>query len=130
LLGRLYFRLGAIHAVGEQDHTAAIQWFEKAIPVFDRCVVHLAQTELGRLGETFVSIGVSFWENDDKDRAVQLTQRGVELMERAVQEGTLQQSALEIPYGNLATMARSMGKTDEADRYLLEAKRHREGALR
>ena len=130
LLGRLYFRLGAIHAVGQEDHAAAIHWFEKAIPVFDRSVDHLARTELGRLGETFVSIGVSFWENEQKDRAVRLTQRGVELMERAVQEGALQQSALEIPYGNLATMARSMGKTEEADRYLQEAKKHKEDALR
>jgi tetratricopeptide (TPR) repeat protein len=130
LLGRLYFRLGAIHAVGKQDHTAAIHWFEKAIPVFDRSVDHLAQTELGRLGETFVSIGVSFWENGAKDRGVQLTQRGVELMEKAVQNGALRDAALEIPYGNLATMARSQGKAAEADRYLQEAKKHKQGALR
>jgi tetratricopeptide (TPR) repeat protein len=130
LLGRLYFRLGAIHAVGQQDHHAAIHWFEKAVPVFDRTVDRLAQTEFGRLGETFVSMGVSFWENGDKDRAVRLTQRGVELMEKAVQEGTLQHSALRIPYGNLATMARSLGKTDEADRYFQEANRHRESTLR
>jgi tetratricopeptide (TPR) repeat protein len=130
LLGRLYFRLGAIHAVGQEDHAAAIDWFEKAIPVFDRSVDQLAQSELGRLGETFVSIGVSFWENGDKDRAVELTQRGVELMEKAVGEGTLQESALEIPYGNLATMARSLGKADQADKYLQEAKKHRPSALR
>ncbi len=130
LLGRLYFRIGAIHAVGQEDHAAAVHWFEKAIPVFNRSADHLARTELGRLGETFVSIGVSFWENGDQERAVELTERGVELMEKAVEEGTLQQAALEIPYGNLATMARSMGKTAEADRYLQQAQRHKQGTLR
>jgi len=130
LLGRLYFRLGAIHAVGKQDHAAAIYWFEKAIPVFQESVDHLAQTEFGRLGETYVSMGVSFWESDQQDRAVRLTQRGVELMEQAVRGGAMERSALEIPYTNLATMARHLGKSDEADQYLLEAKRHKQAALR
>ena len=130
LLGRLYFRLGAIHAVGKQDHAAAIYWFEKAIPVFQESVDHLAQTEFGRLGETYVSMGVSFWESDQQDRAVRLTQRGVELMEQAVRGETMERSALEIPYTNLATMARHLGKSDEADQYLLEAKRHKQATLR
>lgn len=130
LLGRLYFRMGAIHAVGKQDHAAAIYWFEKALPVFQESVDHLAPTEFGRLGETYVSMGVSFWESEQQDRAVRLTQRGVELMEQAVRGGTMEQSALEVPYTNLATMARHLGKTDEADQYLLEAKRHKQAILR
>jgi len=130
LLGRLYFRLGAIHAVGEQDHAAAIYWFEKAIPVFQESVDHLAQAELGRLGETYVSMGVSFWESRQQDRAVRLTQRGVELMEQAVKGAAMEPSALEIPYTNLATMARHRGKSDEADQYLLEAKKHKQTTLR
>ena len=130
LLGRLYFRMGAIHAVGKQDHAAAIYWFEKAVPVFQESVDHLAQTEFGRLGETYVSMGVSFWENQQLDRAVRLTQRGVELMEQAVRGGAMQRSALEVPYTNLATMARHLGKSDEADQYLLEAKRLKQATLR
>jgi tetratricopeptide (TPR) repeat protein len=130
LLGRLYFRLGAIHAVSKQDHTAAIYWFEKAIPVFDRSVDHLARSEFGRLGETYVSMGVSFWDTQQQDRAVRLTQRGVELMEQAVKAGAMEPSALEIPYSNLATMARHLGKTEEADRYRLEARKHKQAALR
>ncbi|HUT92211.1 MAG TPA: tetratricopeptide repeat protein [Thermoguttaceae bacterium] len=130
LLGRLHFRLGAIHAVGKQDHAAAIYWFEKAIPVFQESVDHLAQAELGRLGETYVSMGVSFWESQQQDRAVRLTQRGVELMEQAVKGGAMEPSALEIPYTNLATMARHLGKSDEADQYLLEAKKHKQTTLR
>ena len=59
-----------------------------------------------------------------------MTQRGVELMEQAVKARSLEQSALEIPYSNLATMARHMGKDDEADRYLQEAKKHKPSAVR
>lgn len=130
LLGRLYFRLGAIHAVGKNDHAGAILWFEKAVPVFEKTAGELAQTELGRLGETFVSMGVSFWEKDDRERAVQLTQRGVELMEQAVKAGDLEGSALEVPYGNLATMARQLGKTEQADKYFQEAKKYKKSATR
>ena len=130
LLGRLYFRLGAIHAVGQNDHSGAILWFEKAVPVFEQTAGELARTELGRLGETFVSMGVSFWESDRRDRAVRLTQRGVELMEQAVKAGNLEGSALEVPYGNLATMARQLGKNEQADKYLQEAKKHKQSATR
>ncbi len=129
VLGRLYFRLGAIHAVGKQDHEAAIYWFEKAMPIFEASVEHLAQPEFGRLGETYVSMGVSFWETRQQDRAVRLSRRGVELMERAVKTGSMDPTALEIPYGNLATMARHLGKTEEAEQYLLEAKRHKSTRL-
>jgi len=130
LLGRLYFRLGAIHAVGQEDHAAAIDWFDKAIPVFEKCVLHVAQTEFGRLGETFVSMGVSFWESQRRDRAVELTERGVELMEQAVRAGALEENALEIPYDNLATMARTMGNSEDAQRYLREANKRKPAATR
>ena len=115
--------------MGKQDHAAAIYWFEKAIPVFQESVDHLAQAELGRLGETYVSMGVSFWESQQQDRAVRLTRRGVELMEQAVKAGAMEPAALEIPYTNLATMARHQGKSDEADQYLLEAKKHKQTTL-
>jgi len=130
LLGRLYFRLGAIEAVGRQDHQAAVSWFEKAIPIFEDSVPNLPQPEFGRLGETFVSMGVSFWESAQRDRAIRLTERGVGLIEQAVKAGTLDRSALEIPYNNLATMARHMGKDEQADKYLEEAKRYKKSATR
>ncbi|MFH1921169.1 MAG: hypothetical protein ABIP48_14975, partial [Planctomycetota bacterium] len=130
LLGRLYFRLGAIQAVGQQDHSAAIFWFEKAILIFEESVDRLSQAEFGRLGETYVSMGVSFWESGQQQRAVRLTERGAELMEEAVRVEALERSALEIPYGNLATMAREMGNKDEADKYREEAKKHKQAAMR
>lgn len=130
LLGRLYFRLGAIHAVGRQDHAAAISWFEKAIPVFEKTATNVTPTEFGRLGETYVSMGVSYWEEGQRDRAVRLTQRGAELMHQAVSIGALRRSALEIPYSNLAAMSRHLGDEDQADKYLEEAKRYQASAQR
>ena len=123
LLGRLYFRLGAIHAVAEQDHRAAIAWFEKAIPVFDKSAAQIAPQEAARLGETFVSMGVSYWEAGQRDRAVELTERGSGMIENAVKQGLAQNASLEVPLSNLATMYRQLGKTQQAEKLLEQATR-------
>ncbi|HIQ19746.1 MAG TPA: hypothetical protein EYH34_00715 [Planctomycetes bacterium] len=118
LVGRLYFRLGAIYSIGKADHKAAIEWFEKALAVFDQLGEKLPGREKGRLGETFVSMAVSYWDMDQKERALQLTQRGVQLLEEAVRAGLADRQALEVPYSNLATMHRELGHADEAQRFL------------
>ena len=33
ILGRLYFRLGAIHAIRDKNHQQAVVWFDKAVPL-------------------------------------------------------------------------------------------------
>ncbi len=117
LLGRLYFRLGAIHAIRDQDHPTAVVWFEKAIPLLDKPIPPEALADLGRYGETFVSMGVSYWETGNRNMAIELTKKGVKLMEEAVSQGSLDRSALAIPYGNLAAMQRQVGATEEAAKY-------------
>jgi tetratricopeptide (TPR) repeat protein len=114
LLGRLYFRLGAIHAIRDEDHAGAVVWFEKAVPLLDRPIPPEALPDLGRYGETFVSMGVSYWKTGSQKKAIDLTQKGIKLMEQAVAKGTLDRSALSVPYGNLAAMQRHVGATDEA----------------
>jgi tetratricopeptide (TPR) repeat protein len=126
VLGRLYFRLGAINATGRKNHSAAVRWFEKAVPTLEESAGQISSSELGRLGETFVSMGVSYWETGQQDRAVSLTERGVELMEKAVTNGLMAQSSLEIPYGNLASMHRQLGQESEASKYLQQAARTRD----
>ncbi len=124
-LGRLYFRLGAIHAVSqEKNHRSAVTWFDKGAPLLEKSIASIDATEKGRLGETLVSMGVSYWEVGQRDKSVDLTSRGITLMEQAVREGTLEKASLEIPYGNLATMYRHLGKTDEANRYLEKASKN------
>lgn len=126
-LGRLYFRLGAIHAIGEsKDHQAAIPWFDKAVPVLEKSVARVEAMEKGRLGETLVSMGVSYWETGNRDKGMDLTSRGVALMEEATREGTLDKAALEVPYSNLATMYRQLGKPDEARKYVEKASKNTE----
>ncbi|MEE8451389.1 MAG: hypothetical protein V3R99_05715 [Thermoguttaceae bacterium] len=117
LLGRLYFRLGAIHAIRDENHKAAITWFDKAAPLLQRPIPADIYADVGRNGETFVSMGVSYWESGQRDKAVSLTEHGITLMEKAVGAGTLDASALAIPYGNLASMHRQLGNADAADRF-------------
>ena len=117
LLGRVYFRLGAIHSVGQQDHRAAIAWFDKAAPLLSRPVPEEALGDLGRHGETFVSMAVSYWETGQQDKALELTRRGVALMEQAVKNGSADHSILAVPYGNLATMHKARGQEGQAQQW-------------
>jgi tetratricopeptide (TPR) repeat protein len=117
LLGRLYFRLGAIHAIGNKNHRAAIVWFDKAKPVFEKLMPKINPEELGRLGGTFVSMGVSYWETGQREEAVRLTERGLKQIERAVKIGTAEQSEFLIPYTNLSKMYEELGNAENAERY-------------
>lgn len=109
LLGRLYFRLGSLYAIGSGDHRQAVLWFDKAAPVLQQCATGLAEGERGRLGETLVSMAVSYWEAGQRQRAQQLTEQGMQYMQQAVQAGMMEASALEVPKTNLATMRRHSG---------------------
>jgi len=130
LLGRLYFRLGAIHAIRDHNHRAAITWFEKAVPLLLKPIAVEVATDLGRHGETFVSMGVSYWETDQREKAVELTEQGIEWMEKAVKQGTLDESSLAVPYDNLASMHRQLGHDGPADRFEEMADKVHAGTLR
>jgi tetratricopeptide (TPR) repeat protein len=117
LLGRLYFRLGAIHAMNKHDHQAAVVWFEKALPLLERATPEDLAADVGRQGETFVGMGVSYWETGQHDKAVALTMKGVTWMEQAVKQGTLDRFALAVPYSNLASMQRKLGDGEKARRF-------------
>ncbi len=117
LLGRLYFRLGAIHAIGNRNHRAAIEWYDLAKPVFETILPKINPEALGRLGETLVSMGVSYWMTQQRDEAIRLTERGLKQIERGVRNKMIEESALAIPYSNLESMYRDLGQDDKADRY-------------
>jgi len=117
MLGRACFRLGAIRDLADEDHAAAVAWFDKATPYLEQPLPGSAAHELGRHGETFVSMAVSYWEVDQKQKALELTKIGTVLMQRAVKSGTLTNTALQIPYGNLAAMHRQLGRDDDAAKF-------------
>jgi tetratricopeptide (TPR) repeat protein len=131
LLGKIYFRIGAAYAVGKNDHTQAARWFDRALPrLTPELEEKLTPPERGTVGEMLVSMGVSYWEIGNRDLGYQLTERGVQLIEQAVQKGQLPRSALAAPYANLGTMERQRGNQAEADRYLRQAQQLRGGILR
>ncbi|MGI6420495.1 MAG: hypothetical protein ACOX1P_33100 [Thermoguttaceae bacterium] len=126
LMGRLYFRLGTIYAVNKSDHHEAVRWFDKSIPLFKKAADGIPAHEVGRLGETLVSMGVSYWEVGNREVALNQTKTGVELIEAAVEAGYIEKLALEVPYSNLATMHRQLGENAQADRFLKMASEHRD----
>jgi len=117
LMGRLYFRLGVIHAIHRQDHQTAVAWFKKASPLIEQPVEREDGGDVGRQGESFVSMAVSYWETGDRREAARLTVQGVELMEQAVNEGLLEDDALSVAYGNLSFMYQQLGDAEAAKRY-------------
>jgi len=117
LLGRLYFRMGAVYALRDQNHHRATEWFDKALPLLEKPLPPDAYADLGRHGETFVSMGVSYWETGNREKSLELTQRGVALMEQAVKQGLLEESSLTVAYNNLATMHRYLGQSESAQRF-------------
>ncbi len=114
LLGRLYFRVGAIHAIEKKDHRTACTWFDKAAPLLERPLPATAVADVGRLGESFVSMGISCWELGRRDEAIRLTQFGVDLISQGTKDRVITTDALLVPYSNLAFMHRSMGNLQQA----------------
>ena len=88
-----------------------------------------AAGDLGRQGESLVSMAVSYWETGDKQRGLQLTKDGLRWMEQAAQGGTLAESALTVPYANLSTMHRHLGDVEAAGQFEQMAARS-QGATR
>ncbi len=117
LVGRLYFHIGAAHAVHKQDHAQAVDWYDRAYPLITSEAPTSELAVPRRKGEALVSMAVSYWTQDQRDRGVELTVAGAELMETAVAAGVLEEKALAVPYGNLATMHRKLGNRNESAKF-------------
>ncbi len=128
LVGRLYFRLGAVQALTGNDHQRAVTWYEKALTRLDDPLPQSTGKELGSHGERFVSMGVSYWETDQKDKAIELTQKGLGFIDKAVRTGQIKTESLVVPYENLAVMKREQGKQEEAKRFEQLAEESKQGA--
>jgi tetratricopeptide (TPR) repeat protein len=116
MTGQLYFLVGSLYALHHEDHDEAVAWFDKAQPLFDQeGLENLINSD--NFGDLFVSMGVSYWESGDKDTAVRLTELGAELMQNAVQSGSLDLIAMSVPYGNLAAMYTDLGDQQQAKHY-------------
>ena len=110
--GRLYFRIGSLYAVAKKDHRQAVDWFNRAAPLLERPLPESAAADRGRQGETLVSMGISYWAEGNRERALHLSELGTQFMQTAVKSGLLDPAAMGVAYSNLAVMHRTMG--DEA----------------
>jgi tetratricopeptide (TPR) repeat protein len=124
LVGRLYFQVGVVYAVARKDHATAVTWFEQATPWFDRPLPPSVGSNPGRQGDMLVSMGISFWEIGRREEGLRLTQRGADLISKAVAAKQLEGQSLAIPYGNLAAMHRALGHVDRAREYTELALEH------
>ncbi|MCA9248945.1 MAG: tetratricopeptide repeat protein [Planctomycetales bacterium] len=115
-VGRLFFITGAIHATHRHDHERGVDWFTKAAPLLSSKTEKLP-ADPGRLGESLVSMGVSFWEVGLRQKALELTERGAQLMKSAVDNGNLHAKALNVPLGNLAAMHKALGDVERAQAF-------------
>jgi tetratricopeptide (TPR) repeat protein len=121
LIGKIYFFAGLAESVAHQDHQKAVRYYEKSLPYFSADLPTRNSSDRGLHGERFVSMGVSYWQSDAQDEAVNLTQRGLEMMVRAQREGHLDESALAVPFGNLATMYEELKEPEQARRMAARA---------
>ena len=117
LMGRLYFQMGAVYAVHEKDHRAACDWYDQAVNRLLNPVPVTTMATPEQHGDALVSMGVSYWEVNNRRRAIEVTESGVKLIEQAVKSGLLTPESLVIPYNNLAAMHEAQGETEPAAKY-------------
>jgi len=122
-LGDLHFRIGILHSLQRGDHATAVTWFDRTIPLWEGNDRFQADGEFGRLGESYVSMAISYWQVERRDDALELGRRGVDLMVTAVDAGRLEERALAVAYGNLATMYAEQGDEERSRSYAEMASR-------
>lgn len=110
--GRLYFQIGAVHAVHLDDHKEACRWYKKAVDPLLAATPVTPLVQPGQHGDALVSMGVSYWQVGQRDRAYELTEAGLKLIQQGVAEGILDVEAVKVPESNLAAMGRVLGKVD------------------
>jgi len=122
-LGELMFRIGILHSLQRGDHATAVTWFDRAIPLWVDNDRFAREGELGRLGESYVSMAISYWQVERREDALELSRQGVDLMVTAVDERQLEERALAVAYGNLATMYAEQGDEEQSRNYAEMASR-------
>ncbi len=122
-LGDLMFQIGIMHSLRNSDHATAVTWFDKTIPLWNRNEQAITDDEIGRVGESFVSMAISYWQVERREDAIDLSRTGVDLMVEAVDREKLDERALSVAYGNLSTMYAEQGETDKSQAYAEMASR-------
>jgi tetratricopeptide (TPR) repeat protein len=122
-VGDLLFRIGILHSLQKGDHATAVTWFDKAVPLWNNNPSFATQGELGRLGESFVSMAISYWQVERREDALAISRKGVDFMVEAVDQKQLEERSLAVAYGNLSTMYAEEGDSDQSKTYAEMASR-------
>lgn len=130
-VGDLLFRIGILYSLQKGDHATAVTWFDKALPLWEENPAFARAGETGQLGESLVSMAISYWQVDRRDDAVAINRKGVDLMVEAVEQQTLGEQSLAVAYGNLSTMYAEQGDQAKAQSYAdLAARAEASGGIR
>ena len=121
--GDLLFRIGIMHSLQRGDHATAVTWFDRVIPMWEGNPRLDRDREAGQLGESYVSMAISYWQVDRRDDAMALSRRGVDLMVAAVDSKQLEERSLAVAYGNLSTMYAEEGDDTQSQTYAEMASR-------
>ncbi|MFT7642390.1 MAG: hypothetical protein ACI9G1_004147, partial [Pirellulaceae bacterium] len=117
--GELLYTTGLLHVVSKKDHAAATKFYNQARPWLDKAPVDTG-ADKAQLGDIWVSVGISSWEDGNRTQAVEDTLRGLKLLKQAVASKAVDRATLHVPYTNLETMYRKLGESDKAVHYRLE----------
>lgn len=122
-MGELLFRIGIMHSLQRGDHATAVTWFDRTVPLWEGNGDFHGDGELGRVGESYVSMAISYWQVDRREDALALSRRGVDLMVAAVDKNQLEERSLAVAYGNLSTMYAEEGDEEQSQTYAEMASR-------
>ncbi len=122
-VGELLFRIGILHSLQKGDHATAVTWFDKVVPLWEANPAFREAGDAGQLGESFVSMAISYWQVNRRDDALKLSRKGVDLMVEAVDRKELDERALAVAYGNLSTMHAEEGHDEQSKNYAEMASR-------
>ena len=121
--GELMFRIGIMHSLQRGDHATAVTWFDRVIPLWEEGGAVEGDPDPGKVGESYVSMAISYWQVERREDALALSRRGVELMVAAVDRKELDERALAVAYGNLSTMYAEEGDETQSRNYAEMASR-------
>ena len=115
-MGALCYTLGSVEAIDKQNHEEACKWYDTAAEFLKNEGVEKYARGMGWHGERMVSMGLSYWKEGNRPKGLNLTKRGIQWIEQAVQVQGFSSQNLKIPYGNLAIMYRALGQPQEAEK--------------
>ena len=114
LIGQLHFLAGSCLAVEADDHAGAAKWYDAGAMLLMEPFPPGVVDDFTLLGDQLVSMGVTYWRIDQRQRGLEFTRRGVQRLQEGARVGRTAPNTLRVAYGNLAAMLRAAGRRGEA----------------